>query len=731
MSSKTDRKDEVKIGSDSGMSFRKLTKTQAKVIISEYKTGKNKDLVSNKNLNFANFEKYLRSGSKNYRWIGGFDSEDNCVALVVLTDIPSKDIVLLAEIQSFISGKDYGRKILEEVLKSHKDIWLACDVLGGESLLRFYRSIPGLKERKIDSSIFTNDGSGQSFFYKSSSSENEKKITDQIEGFRKVENKEEKVNESKNDVEKINDSILDTPKLGLDEFVWQKNGDGTYSLKDGPRDLIKVVYDWFKSKFGISRAGLHITGSITSNSYSSESDIDLHFNSDEIEQVDAEQFNKDLRKQFDVLKKNHPEISKLGTHPIELYFQKNPYQDLMSVGCYDFVTGEWLVGPELKDSEFDPYSEYYDEDMDLVDEVIDEIRNIIFEIYELCVVTRKSKDLDFQSRSYSTLVGKLHEAKSIFLKAKETRKAYSDPVSREDALEKRSSRKWKVADSAFKLLDKFGYLSILKQCQMCSEDIENGKTKDSVIDDILSVILLNFQKNCDIIHDSMQNVGESVDVSRECLEESAVHNTILAVIAGILFPLSNAEARTFEKNVSSVPKTEMKVTNQKVQDAIRNTVKSNYDFGGLNRAQLTNMLARTIYMEASNQYRKHGRKSLEAIAEVLKNRAGNNPSNYVKVVSAKSQWSSWRKYSGTFDKNFVITVPSDVAKNHSNKTVKEIWRICNEIADKMADKKFTANNIGNRNMIGSDKDNQTAKNTWHKLEDGVKIGDHTFYYAKD
>ena len=220
-------------------------------------------------------------------------------------------------------------------------------------------------------------------------------------------------------------------------------------------------------------------------------------------------------------------------------------------------------------------------------------------------------------------------------------------------------------------------------------------------------------------------------MSQEGLEESAVHNTILAMIAGILFPLSNAEAKTFEKNMTSVPKTEMNISSQKVQNAIQKTVKSSYDFGGLNRAQLTNMLARTIYMEASNQYRKHGRKALEAIAEVLRNRAGNNPSNYVKVVGAKAQWSSWKNYSGTFDKNFKITVPSDVAKNPNNKTVKEVWKICNEIADKMADKKFDADNIGNRNMIGSDKDNQTAKNTWHKLGDGKKIGDHTFYYAKD
>ena len=112
MASKTDRKDEVNVSSDTGVSFRKLTKSQARKTISEYKTGKHKDLVSNKNINFANFEKYLKTGSKNYRWLGEFDDKGNCVALVVLTDIPSKDIVLLAEVQTFISGKDYGRKIV-------------------------------------------------------------------------------------------------------------------------------------------------------------------------------------------------------------------------------------------------------------------------------------------------------------------------------------------------------------------------------------------------------------------------------------------------------------------------------------------------------------------------------------------------------------------------------------------------------------------------------------------
>jgi len=33
----------------------------------------------------------------------------------------------------------------------------------------------------------------------------------------------------------------------------------------------------------------------------------------------------------------------------------------MSVGCYDFFADKWLVGPEMTDPSFNPYSEYYKE----------------------------------------------------------------------------------------------------------------------------------------------------------------------------------------------------------------------------------------------------------------------------------------------------------------------------------------------------------------------------------
>ena len=45
------------------------------------------------------------------------------------------------------------------------------------------------------------------------------------------------------------------------------------------------------------------------------------------------------------------------------------------------------------------------------------------------------------------------------------RKRLSDPTSYEEAMKMRDSKKWKIVDATFKLLDKFGYLAILKDMQ--------------------------------------------------------------------------------------------------------------------------------------------------------------------------------------------------------------------------------------------------------------------------
>ena len=170
---------------------------------------------------------------------------------------------------------------------------------------------------------------------------------------------------------KTDESIIDFPKEGLCPEVWEKvigeNGQEEWGLTDEAyRKILFVteyIYECIKDTenytYGI---GAHITGSITSNCYTENSDIDVHFyctNKDATE-LDADKLTEAVRAHFEEnLKDEDLDSAYIGKHPIEVYFQGNVFQDMMSVGCYDVLTKRWIVGPDFTDQEFNPYSEYY------------------------------------------------------------------------------------------------------------------------------------------------------------------------------------------------------------------------------------------------------------------------------------------------------------------------------------------------------------------------------------
>lgn len=82
----------------------------------------------------------------------------------------------------------------------------------------------------------------------------------------------------------------------------------------------------------------------------------MHFltSETEVDEILAEEINKELRMLYS-------EKVFINKHPIEVYFQPNKYQDLMSVGCYDFFKNKWLVGPDFTNQSFNPYKEYFSE----------------------------------------------------------------------------------------------------------------------------------------------------------------------------------------------------------------------------------------------------------------------------------------------------------------------------------------------------------------------------------
>ena len=164
------------------------------------------------------------------------------------------------------------------------------------------------------------------------------------------------------------ESVLDQPQNDLCKEVWRKDKDGNYSLKPEACQKISNIVNWIIEKFDLDNPSVNITGSITSNSYSKDSDIDVHIYSPVIPQDKADNYNKQLRVAYEeTFKDSFSETDKIGSHPIEVYFQVNQLQDMMSVGCYDFLNKKWIVGPDFENIQFDTYSEYFDDDMAYVD----------------------------------------------------------------------------------------------------------------------------------------------------------------------------------------------------------------------------------------------------------------------------------------------------------------------------------------------------------------------------
>lgn len=266
-----------------------------------------------------------------------------------------------------------------------------------------------------------------------------------------------------------NESILSFPQESLNPAIWAQDESGNYALREDVSAIVRQIVDWAQQTFKIPEMGVHITGSNTSNSYSASSDLDVHFNSPKFKKSRADDFNRLFRKKFEQLVAQRPGLGEVNGVRIEVYMQANPYQDMMSVGCYDFIAKKWLVGPEIKPADFDPYAEYFMKDLKSVDGVIEKTRNTILKMYELAFATLKGREESFKEQAGNKLGLALKEAQKLFNALRKKRSHKSQPKSPEEAKANRNDKDWQIADSAFKLLDKLGYLGILKAATQAVE----------------------------------------------------------------------------------------------------------------------------------------------------------------------------------------------------------------------------------------------------------------------
>ena len=228
--------------------------------------------------------------------------------------------------------------------------------------------------------------------------------------------------------------------------------------------------------------------------------------------------------------------------------QAHPFQDMMSVGCYDFTNKQWLVGPELKDMSFDPYAEYFTKDMKNVDDVIDDVRSIILQIYELAIGFIKTNDNELKEKLAKKLKPLMSKAASIFNSLRAKRSHKSSPKDAEEALASKDDKDWKIADSSFKLLDKFGYLGILRAC---TQNLDRFDEDISDIEMALKEVVATIGEK---ISTQALNDSESTFLQKlqevESLDEDASSLVKMSVIAGMMAISSLLPAASLSKSLS-------------------------------------------------------------------------------------------------------------------------------------------------------------------------------------
>lgn len=333
----------------------------------------------------------------------------------------------------------------------------------------------------------------------------------------------------------------------------------------------------------------------------------------------------------------------------------------------------WLVGPDLKPLDYDPYSEFYSDDMKYVKDVISDIRSIILECYETAMVIQNSSDGKFKDDEFNSLKEKMKRGVEIFEAAKQCRKVYSSPKSVEDALKKRESRKWKIADSSFKLMDKFGYLKILKSFSKINEHVDRYEA-DDVADCIIGSVGGSINVN-ESIDDNLKNFGKWMMIAS------------MLAIPGVI------NADSLAKGLGNVAKKEMNIYSKPVQNKIKDMGKDVKTYGGYTDVQLINMLARTIYVEGHAE-ETAGRK---AICSVILNRSNGDRNSMADVIKENGAFSCWKKMTKSDWSNFVYKIPTSgslsIIGNPKNKA---IWKESVELATQLFNGTFKST-IGNRN----------------------------------
>ena len=295
-------------------------------------------------------------------------------------------------------------------------------------------------------------------------------------------------------LEKMLESSIDFPREDLDSAIWDKKDDG-YILKEEIKNQILAVLEKYPDVPLLEIAEeIRIVGSIGTTQYQDDADVDVHIIPKDLGGW-SEEAVFDLQVWFNT---HRDEIDgRINEHPIELYIQVNPKQDLMSDSCYNMLTDEWLVGPKITPMDFDPYEDFSHIADDIqnavedADKLFGELKRdaIDYEVIKQAMERMSGED---KERLLQKLQDKLDELEgdieALYKKRGEwvdARRSASKPSPEQALKDVDSTKQWRDTNATFKFINRYQYLKTIADLQKLLKDEE--VTPDEV-DQIKSIM---------------------------------------------------------------------------------------------------------------------------------------------------------------------------------------------------------------------------------------------------
>lgn len=286
------------------------------------------------------------------------------------------------------------------------------------------------------------------------------------------------------------ESTIDFPQEDLDPAVWNKKAN-IYTIKPEIKGLIFNVLDKYEPVNLREIADtIHITGSIGTNQYTEDADVDVHIVTSPMKVKDGGIVQKEVFKFF----REEGNVEYVGKHPIEVYIQFNPKQELMSEAVYDLLEDKWVVGPKIVHKSYNPYEDFADVLDDVADaaedadELLGELKRDVVDYDTIKTALTRMSGLEKQ-RLFNNLLSKLQEIEDDIgelMRVKgewiKMRREASLPASEEEALKSvELAKKWKSGNAIFKFLNRYRYMKVIGELEHLMQDEDIGHEEIDVI----------------------------------------------------------------------------------------------------------------------------------------------------------------------------------------------------------------------------------------------------------